>query len=88
MLFVHEKKIVTRSLFMTMAKLIVILSITSTSKVRKLHLPAENSKILSPAEKRFDTAVPTKYNPTETLKTSSQEPDNNQRECEVSDFCC
>lgn len=33
------------------------------------------SKIFSPVENKFQTTVPTKYSPTETLKTSAQEPD-------------
>lgn len=35
---------------------------------------AAQSKIFSPVEKMFQTTVPTKYSPTETLNTSSHDP--------------
>jgi len=45
------------------------------------------SKTFSPVEKRLNTTVPTKYNTTETLKTSSQEPENSQRKPAVLYSC-
>lgn len=53
----------------------------------QLSVTVSYSMIFSPVEKRFHTTVPTKYSPTETLKTSSQEPGNKQRERTVSNSC-